>query len=50
MVASLVQLAGAAAITTGAAMINPAAGWITGGVIALLAGVAATRPSSGGDR
>lgn len=48
MVASLVQLAGAAAITTGAAILNPAAGWITGGAFALLVGLAAARPS--GDR
>ncbi len=47
MLASLVQLAGAAAITTGAALVNPAAGWITGGVFALLAGLAAARPKAG---
>ena len=47
MLASLVQLAGAAAITTGAALASPAAGWITGGVFALLAGIAAASPRRG---
>ena len=32
-------LAGAVAITTGAALLAPAAGWITGGGLALAAGV-----------
>ena len=47
MLASLVQLAGAAAITVGAALASPAAGWITGGIFTLLAGLAASRPRAG---
>lgn len=40
---SVLQLAGSAAVTVGAALLAPAAGWITGGVLAVLIGVGLER-------
>ena len=40
--AGVLLLGGAAALTVGAALIYPPAGWITGGVLASIGGVLAT--------
>ena len=47
--ASLLLGAGAAALTTGAALICPPAGWITGGVLAIAGGILAAI-GGGGDQ
>lgn len=49
---TLLELAGLGSVTTGAALLHPAAGFITGGVCAVLAGASLGRPlpvASSGD-
>ncbi len=41
--AAILQLLGAAAVTTGAALIDPAAGFIAGGFFLMLIGIAVER-------
>lgn len=42
---TLIELAGFASVTTGAALLHPAAGFITGGVCAVVAGASMGRPA-----
>jgi hypothetical protein len=42
-IATLVQLAGLTALTVGAAVLHPAAGWLVGGAALVLVGVASER-------
>lgn len=44
--AALLQLAGAIAITAGAAVFSPAAGFIVGGIFLMLIGIAVERGSN----
>lgn len=43
MLAAILQLIGVAAVTTGAALISPAVGFIVGGVLLVLLGLAFER-------
>jgi len=43
-VTTMLELAGLVSVTTGAALIDPAAGWIVGGLSAVLVGYLAGRP------
>jgi len=45
---TLLELAGLAAVTTGAALIDPAAGFIVGGALAIGVGVLLGWPTRGG--
>lgn len=47
--AAVLQVVGAAAITVGAALLLPAAGFIAGGVFMILFGVALSRPATRSD-
>lgn len=46
---TLLELAGCASVTAGAALIDPAAGLITGGVLAVAVGVLLSWPAGRGD-
>lgn len=45
LVTTVLEVAGLGSVTTGAAMVEPAAGWIVGGVSAVLVGYLAGRPA-----
>lgn len=48
--ADLLLIGGAAAVTAGAALIYPPAGWICGGVLSIAGGILAARGEEGGSQ
>lgn len=48
--ADLLLVGGGAAVTAGAAMVYPPAGWLVGGGLAMALGVLAARGSNGGGK